>query len=114
MIFKINVEKAYNHVNWNFLEKVLDKKGFRYKWRMQIWGCLRNMSYSFLINGSPRGRVVALRGLRQGDPVSCFLFLLVVDVLSIIFIKWLMLIFLSNLRWERMGWLFSTFNLLMI
>lgn len=64
VLFKINFEKAYSHVDWYFLDKVLERKGFGYKWRMWMWGCLRNVSYFFLTNGSPRGKVMGSRGLK--------------------------------------------------
>lgn len=57
-------------------------RGFSAKWIQWINGCVRNPKYSVCINGRPRGRILASRGLRQGDPLSSFLFLLVSDVLS--------------------------------
>lgn len=41
IIFKIEFEKADDHVDWGFLDKVLEKKGFGYKWRSWIWSCVR-------------------------------------------------------------------------
>lgn len=41
LLLKIKFEKAYDHVDWNFLYKVLERKGFSYKWRMWMWGCIR-------------------------------------------------------------------------
>lgn len=82
VILKLDFEKVYNHVDW-----VLIKKGFDYKWRMWMWGCVRNVKYSILINGTLKWLIQATKGLRPGDPLSSFLFLLVVDVLSQIIYK---------------------------
>ncbi|RVX07620.1 hypothetical protein CK203_025244 [Vitis vinifera] len=66
VVFKIDFEKAYDHVRWDFLDQVLEKKGFSPKWRKWMSGCLSSVSYAVLVNGSAKGWVKASRGLRQG------------------------------------------------
>ncbi|KAI5349821.1 hypothetical protein L3X38_002710 [Prunus dulcis] len=76
MVFKIDLEKAYDHVEWRFVNEVLIRKGFGDRWRSWIRGCLETANFSMMINGRPRGKFRASRGLRQGDPFSPFLFTL--------------------------------------
>ena len=74
LAFKINFEKAYDFIKWGFVDFVLEKKGFGSTWRKWIIGCLSTVSFSVFINARPRGKFKGSRGLRQGDPLSPFLF----------------------------------------
>jgi hypothetical protein len=63
LVFKIDFEKAYDHVEWAFLDDILGKKGFGLRWRSWIMGCLSYANFSILFNGRPRGKFKASRGL---------------------------------------------------
>lgn len=83
----IDLEKAFDNVKWSFIDQVLQAMGFGSKWRMWIQGCIKRIPFSILVNGSACGRFVNEKGIRQGDPLSPFLFLLVSEVLTHMFEK---------------------------
>lgn len=83
LLFKVDFEKAYDCINWDFLFLVMDHMGFGVKWRGWIHAYLTLASISILVNGSPTEELAMSRGIRPGDPLSPFLFLMVAEGLNV-------------------------------
>ncbi|GKC61705.1 RNA-directed DNA polymerase, eukaryota, partial [Tanacetum coccineum] len=85
LIFKIDLEKAFNSVRWDYLDVVLNNFGFDLKWRSWIQGCLNFAMGSILVNGSLTSEFKFSKGLKQGDSLSPFLFIMVMESLHLSF-----------------------------
>ena len=70
IVYKLDIGKGFDHVNWELLLYLSERMGFGEKWRGRICTCITTVQFSVLVNGSPCGCFGSSRGLRQGDPSS--------------------------------------------
>ncbi|CAL5394180.1 unnamed protein product [Camellia sinensis] len=84
VIIKLDFEKAFDTVSWEFIFDLLVKFRFGPKWLGWMKSCLSTANISILVNGSPIDEIQLERGLRQGDPLSPFLFNIVAEGLNLL------------------------------
>ena len=84
---KLDIDKAYDQITWSFVLKVLKRMGFGEKLVGWIEWCISTATFSILPNGSPAGFFGSSRGLRQGDPLSPYRFVLGMESLSVMIDK---------------------------
>jgi len=79
---KLDMEKAYDRLEWDFIHACLQQYGFHNRFIKLIMECITTTMYLVLVNGESAGMIKPTRGIRQGDPLSPYVFIQCMEVLS--------------------------------
>ena len=82
MLFKLDIAKAYDKLNWQFIRKMLEAFGFNQNQANWVMNLVSLAFFSILVNEVPSGMIKPSRGIRKGDPLSSFLFILMAEGLG--------------------------------
>ena len=82
MALKLDLEKAYDLIEWDFIEKMLKQLNFNDKWINWVMTCISSVNFSVLVNDTPGKTFKPTRGIRQGDPLAPYIFVLAMEFLA--------------------------------